>query len=60
MNQQKIFNFNLQNNYGNDDFFVSKSNELAHKILLNIQLAIVNKNLRFQNDKLKLINRTVK
>ena len=36
MNQQKIFNFNLQNNYGNDDFFVSKSNELAHKILLNI------------------------
>ena len=36
MNHQKIFNFKLQSNYGNDDFFVSKSNELAHKILFNI------------------------
>ena len=35
MNQQKIFNFSLKNNYSDDDYFVSKSNELAFKVLLN-------------------------
>ena len=35
MNQQKVFNFNIKQNYGNDYFFVSKSNELAHKVLFN-------------------------
>ena len=35
MNQQEIFNFTLKQNYENDDFFVSKSNALAHKVLLN-------------------------
>ena len=32
---QKIFDFNINENYGNDDFFVSNSNLLAHKVLLN-------------------------
>ena len=36
MNQQKIFNFKIKQNFDNDDFFVSKSNELAHKVLLNL------------------------
>ena len=36
MNQQKIFNFKIKQNFDNDDFFVSKSNELAHKFLLNL------------------------
>ena len=35
MNQQKIFNFNLKQNYGSDYFFISKSNYIAHKVLLN-------------------------
>ena len=35
MNQQKIFDFTLKQNYGNDDFFVSKTNSLVHKVLLN-------------------------
>ena len=35
MIQQKIFNFTLKQNYGNDDFFVSKTNSLVHKVLLN-------------------------
>ena len=33
MNKQKIFDFNIKKNYENDDFFVSKSNQLAHKVL---------------------------
>ena len=36
MNQQKIFNFKIKQNFDNDNFFVSKSNELAHKVLLNL------------------------
>ena len=32
---QKTFDFNIKENYGNDDFFVSNSNSLAHKVLLN-------------------------
>ena len=36
MNQQKIFNFKIKQNFDRDDFFVSKSNELAHKVLLNL------------------------
>ena len=36
MNQQKIFNFKAKQNFDSDDFFVSKSNELAHKVLLNL------------------------
>ena len=35
MNHQKIFNFKIKSNLSNDDFFVSKSNSLAHKVLLN-------------------------
>ena len=35
MNQQKIFNFAIKKNYSDDDYFVSKSNELAFKVLLN-------------------------
>jgi len=35
MNQQKIFNFKIKENYGDDNFFVSESNLLAHKVLLN-------------------------
>ena len=35
MNKQKIFDFNIKKNYENDDFFVSKSNQLAHKVLFN-------------------------
>ena len=35
MNQQKIFNFKIKQNYGNDDFFVSKSNSITHNVLLN-------------------------
>ena len=35
MNQQKIFNFNLNHNLSNDDYFVSNSNALAHQVLLN-------------------------
>ena len=36
MNQQRIFNFKIKQNFDNDDFYVSKSNELAHKVLLNL------------------------
>ena len=35
MIQQKIFNFKIKKNYGKDDFFVSKSNELVHRSLIN-------------------------
>ena len=35
MIKQNIFNFKLKTNYENDNFFVSQSNELAHKVLLN-------------------------
>ena len=35
MNHQSTFNFNPKENYENSDFFISNSNELAHKILLN-------------------------
>ena len=35
MIKQNIFNFKLKSNYENDNFFVSQSNELAHKVLLN-------------------------
>ena len=35
MNQQKIFHFKLKQNYGSDDFFISKSNSITHKVLLN-------------------------
>ena len=35
MFKQKIFDFNIKENYRNDDFFVSNSNLLAHKVLLN-------------------------
>ena len=35
MNQQKIFNFKIKQNYGSDDFFVSKSNSITHNVLLN-------------------------
>ena len=34
---QKTFDFNIKENYGNDDFFVSNSNSLTHKVLLNIK-----------------------
>ena len=35
MSEQKIFNFNIAKNYENDDFFVSNSNSLAHKVIFN-------------------------
>ena len=35
MIKQNIFNFKLKTSYENDNFFVSQSNELAHKVLLN-------------------------
>ena len=35
MIQQNIFDFTIKENYGNDDFFVSNSNLLAHKIMFN-------------------------
>ena len=38
MIKQKIFDFNIKENYGNDDFFVSNSNSLAHKVLLNTKI----------------------
>ena len=34
MNKQNIFNFQSKPNYESDNFFISSSNELAHKILL--------------------------
>mgnify|MGYP001192022043 CR=1 FL=1 len=34
--------------------------DILHKILLNTQLAIKNKNLRFQNDKLILVKNKFK
>ena len=35
MNTQNIFNFKSKPNYEGDNFFISSSNQLAHKILLN-------------------------
>ena len=35
MIKQNIFNFKLKTSYENDNFFVSQSNELAHKVLLS-------------------------
>ena len=36
MNKQKILNFEKINDFSYDNFFVSKSNFLAHKTLINI------------------------
>ena len=33
--EQEVFNFNFKKNYKSEDFFVSKSNEFAYKLLLN-------------------------
>ena len=35
MNNQRIFNFKIKKNYNDGDFFVSKSNKIAHKVLFN-------------------------
>ena len=37
MNKQKIFNFKINEKFGNEDFCVSKSNYFAHKVLLNFK-----------------------
>lgn len=36
MKRQKIFNFNIKHNYENDNYFVSKSNQLAYNSLFNV------------------------
>ena len=35
MYKQEIFNFNYKDNFDNDNFFISKSNEIAYKTIIN-------------------------
>ena len=35
MDNQRIFNFKVKKNYKDGDFFVSKSNKIVHKAIIN-------------------------